>query len=174
MWVRTVSLFVCWLQYSICLSCTPGPHQCLQLRLKVHWVIAFWLASVDASQARWPLGKYCWSSLSDDCSEHLLALKFTNRKQKLTQPLLRVAVQFCSAWFSESISLLCQPLPFSATPSWRLQDGKRGSEYKSEYNIHSGPSARPSRTLLLRLRDNGLMPRHRIYNTELEPRSSEK
>lgn len=105
-----------WLQHSLHLFCTLGPCQCLQLRLKVLWVIAFWLASVDASRAEQPHGKCCWSSLSDDCSEHLLVLKLTNGKQKLTQSLRTVPAQFFSAWFwvqnpSLFYASFCLPLP---------------------------------------------------------------
>lgn len=125
--VRPALLFVCLPQNSICFSRTLGPCQCLQLRLKFYWVIAFWLASVDASHAGWPQGKCCRSSLSDDCSEHLLASKFTNRKQKLTPPFFTVPVQLvflCQLLSPESISLLCQPVPSLATPSTRLKDGR--------------------------------------------------
>lgn len=91
-WVSSALLFVFWLQHSICLSCNLGLCQWLQLSAKVHWVIASWLASVAAFQAGWPRGKCCWSSLSDDCSDHLWALKRTSRQQKLTQPLSSFAL----------------------------------------------------------------------------------
>lgn len=162
MWAQTALLFVCQLQHSTCLSHTLGSCQCLQLRLKFHWVIAFWLASVDACRAGWPRGRCCRSSLSDDCSEHLLALKFTNRKQKLTRPLLKLLSGFALPGVSlylvlspETISLLCQALSSLVTPSSSLESRRWVSKdlrIKLAYVIHPRPGPRPSRTLLLKWR----------------------
>lgn len=84
---------------------------------------------MDASQAGQPHGKCCWSSLSDDCSKHLLALKFTNRKQQLTWPLLEVPVQFFSAWFyvqNPSLSFMSASAFLSnrlSAQGWRMNNG---------------------------------------------------
>lgn len=63
------------LQHADRLSCTLAPCQYLGLGFKVYRVIAFWLASVDASCIAWPHGKCHWPSLSDGCSKNLLAFK---------------------------------------------------------------------------------------------------
>ena len=161
-WARTALLFVCQLRHSACLSRTLGSCQCLQLRLKFHWVIAFWLASVDACRAGWPRGRCCRSSLSDDCSEHLLALKFTNRKQKLTRPFLKLLSGFalpgCFALPGSKSRNHLSFMPafvFLGHPSSSLESRRWVSKHlrtKSAYVVHPRPGPRPSRTLLLKWR----------------------